>query len=239
MNNEDFDLLENYLDNHLGQAQKEAVESRLKSDADFHALHKYLINAKGIIEAEQDLEFLEIMQSVDAERENSTESTTNNKPLTKNQKFNKAWLVAILIAAALVIGMTILKQTSDIDQTQIASTFALDENGFAVRGPSTVNEDSLIEITYTIPMQEISLHIKKGELSDAKNKLSNLKPDFQLGEQNVEYTSALISYLENGRSDETFQKILNKILDDPTHNCYPLAVRLDNEVNSIWGRIKG
>ena len=151
---------------------------------------------------------------------------------------NRWWLWAILVAALLIIGITIFEQTAEIDKSYIADSFALEEKGFAVRGENKANEDSLIEVTYIIPMQQISKLIKEGNLDAARNNLANLRNDFPIAQQNIEYTKALIAYLENGRKDKTFQTILNKILDDPTHNCYPLAVRLNNEVNSIWGRLK-
>ena len=238
MSNEDFDLLEKYVDGLLGLTQKNALEIRMKEDVVLREKLQLIQKAKKVVQAEEELELLEFMQSTDSKRGKQSEHEENLAKKQPKKTLNRWWLWAILVAALLIIGITIFEQTAEIDKSYIADSFALEEKGFAVRGENKANEDSLIEVTYIIPMQQISKLIKEGNLDAARNNLANLRNDFPIAQQNIEYTKALIAYLENGRKDKTFQTILNKILDDPTHNCYPLAVRLNNEVNSIWGRLK-
>ena len=238
MSNEDFDLLEKYVDGLLGLTQKNDLELRLKEDVVLREQLQLMQKAKKVVLAEEELELLEFMQNTDAKRGEPKEPQVNSIKSHPKKTLNRWWFWAILVAALLIIGITIFEQTTDIDKSYIADSFALEEIGHAVRGENKANEDSLIEVTYIIPMQQISKLIKAGNLEAARNNLANLRNDFPIAQQNIEYTTALIAYLENGRKDKTFQTILNKILDDPTHNCYPLAVRLNNEVNSIWGRLK-
>jgi len=57
--------------------------------------------------------------------------------------------------------------------------------------------------------------------------------------ENKEWLIALSHYLEEGRNHAGFQSTLDRILREPDHNCYNLAVQVDDRVNSFWGRLKG
>lgn len=233
MKNNDFELLQDYLDDLLGLTQKKELEDRLQNEPLLRQELQKLKQVHKIVEVEEELEILDMMQAVDAEKEKA-----ENEP-TKGRKFNKYWLIAVALAGLLILFFTLLKQTSDVDKTYIAQGFSLDNESIVARGIVDDSQDSVVQFHYIQPIVKVNEFILKGEFDEARKGLDLITAEFPLAVQNKEYTLGLIAYLQNGRRDPEFHRILNKILDDPKHNCYRLAVRLDSEVNSIWGRIKG
>ena len=65
MSNEDFDLLEKYVDGLLGLTQKNALELRMKEDVVLREKLQLIQKAKKVVQAEEELELLEFMQSTD------------------------------------------------------------------------------------------------------------------------------------------------------------------------------
>ena len=168
------------------------------------------------------------MNEVDSEKEIKSSKTT----------FNKKWIIAAIIAGVLVILASVLTRLSKVDKSMIAQDLVVKEKSQVVRSSEDFTIDTLIEYGYIMPMKEVNRLIAEEEYEKALSNLGEIKADFPLAKQNMEYTTGLILYLKNGRTDPEFHRILNEILDNPSHNCYNLAVKLDNEVNSIWGRIK-
>ena len=234
MKDKDFKLLEDYMDNLLGLTQKNEIEQRLKNEPELLETLNNIRKTKAVISADEEMEIWDIIHEVEEERKVQDNSLNPSK-----KSFNKFWIIASIIAAILIIAFTLLKQTSDVDKQMIAQDFTVKEKSVVVRGTSDFSQDSIIETTYILPMNQVNELVEEGNYQKAQQKLNTISADFPLAKQNIEYTKALIYYLNNGRDNPEFHRILNKILDDPTHNCYKLAVKLDNEVNSIWGRIKG
>ncbi len=228
MNDIDLQLLEDYFDGILGPTQNIEVESRLQNDSELRKVFNQIKLAKSIVQADEELEIRNMMDEVEE---------NNLPPKRQTSTFNKKWIIAAIIGGLLVILASIFIRLTKIDKEMIAQDLIVKEKSQVVRS-NDVEIDTLIEFGYIQPMKQINILIAEKKFDQALKNLEEIKADFPIAKENMQYTKGLILYLKNGRNDPEFHKILNEILDNPLHNCYNLAVRLDNKVNSIWGRIK-
>lgn len=230
MDDIDFQLLEDYLDDLLGLTQKKELEIRLENEPALKDKLQHIKLAKLIVQGEEELEIREMMKEVENETsENATSSYSS---------FNNKWVLAAIIAGLLIILASVFARLNKVDKQMIAQDLIVKEKSQVVRSNDPIEIDSLIEFGYIQPMKQVNALIADENYTSALEKLGSIEADFPIAKQNMAYTKGLILYLKNGRKDPEFHRILNEILDNPSHNCYNLAVKLDNQVNSIWGRLK-
>ena len=225
MNEKDHDLIEAYFKNNLSEEEKAVFEDRMKADENFRKEVKSYGAFAQILEASVEEDLRESMRKIDLE-----------KGPTKTS-FSKPWIIATILGALLIIVLAIWKQTNDINPQQIAANYAVYEFNDKSRNAYEV-VDSVLNETYFVHMREANQLFEEGKYVKARTVLQRIKRTEMIPAQNKEWMITLSYYLENGRTDENFHKMLNKILDEPDHINYSLAVKLDNEVNSFWGRLK-
>lgn len=227
MTEEMFNLFEAHSDGTLSPKEESYLEKKISEFDEWKDAFEKYKQVNGVLENAVEEDIKERFKKIDKDR-------------SGNAGYNKYWILASIIAAILIIGFSIGKLTTDskVDSEMIAQNYTVGNTEVITRGNEIDKGDSLLEQQYKVHIDEANELIEKEEYESARNALEKISLDAPLAAQNKQWMIALTLYLENGRKDEEFQRILNEILDNPKHNCYNLAVDLDSKVNSFWGRLK-
>lgn len=193
-----------------------------------HAWDEYKL-AQEVLKADDEASIRGMLREIDNSRKSS--SSKGN--------YNKWWIFASLMAALVIIVGVALVEFNKLEPVQVADQYRLKGEQRIQRSGDPVSTDSLLTIKYYRPLQLANDFIDKEQYGDARQAIKEITLEAEVIQQNKEWMLALISYMENGRSDPFFQEVLRKILDDDTHNNYPQAVKLNNKVNNFWGRLRG
>lgn len=226
MTEELHDLMEQYFSNQMNSEEKLQFEARLENEPELRKSFDEFKQVSEVLEADVEQKFRERFREID-ETETPKKST-----------FNKYWVIATIILGVLIVSMAFVKQIIDVNPQQIAANYGLERNVDKARTmlpKEAVSED---ELQYYAKMEEAAKYIDAKEFAEARRVYESLDTKFPIVKDNKEWAIALSYYLEEGRSSEKFQKTLQAILKNLDHNCYHLAVQVDNEVNSFWGRFK-
>lgn len=225
MTEEMFDLFEDYLNNNLDEQARNDFEKKLDQSEEWkNQFEKYKV-VHFAIESSVEDDLKNSFSKIDAERR-------------QGGSYNKYWILASIIAGLLIVGFSILKLTNDINPSQIAQEYSVDDPLQVTRGIEPTPKDSLVQQQYLTFINSAKDLMKENKYEEARLELEKITLNSPLAEENKEWMKALTYYLQNGRTDPEFQRILNSILDNPKHNCYNLAVDMDSKVNSFWGRLK-
>lgn len=222
-----IDLVENYFEGDLSSEEKSVFEARLRTDTELQAVYQERLVVREAIEAGIEDDMRQRFRAIDTEESISDKSS-----------YRKYWLLASLIAAFLIISLAIWKQTSDIDPVQIANTYSVDTELDTYRSSEKDSTYSQEELKYYSTMSQAHKEMQNSQFEESRITLELLDDSSETVRDNQQWMTAISYYLENGRKDIRFQKILKDILAKPEHNCYNLAMLLDEEVNSFWGRLK-
>lgn len=223
------DLIEDYTEGILDEKARESFENLLETDVDFRKNYDDYLRINQILKIDQEAILRERMAEID--QENSVPSKT---------KYNKYWILASVIASLIIILLVTQARMNKINDVQIAQEFLIQESSAMNRDLNdTKTDQSILENGYLEPLKKINASIRAKNYEEARKLTDAITIDAPIINDNKEWILTLLLYLEKGRKDAEFQKSLNSILDNPSHNCYMLAVNLDQRVNNFWGRLKG
>lgn len=212
--------IDSYVRHSMSEEDRAQFEADLKSDAALQEAYDEFLFINSVIEY--------------ADEDNLRAEMKSWKP---NSGFNRYWMLATLIAAIIVISIASYVQTNKIDRNQFAEQYALHDIGAKTRGPQ---DEKLLKIqAYESIMKEANSFRETKDFPAMRKSLEKIDTQYPIFAQNKEWMLCLSYYLEHGRKNKDFQAVLNKILDQTDHNCYKLAVDLDQRVNGFWGRLKG
>ena len=230
MTEEWHNKIEEYLSGSMNASEQQDFESQLKSNPEFKkAFDEYQFIADALeFEAEEDIKAQ--LKKIDEEEE--------LKEATTKTSFNKKWIIATAIVGLLIILLSIWKQMSDIKPQQIAQEYGVESHIDKYRSLASEEQFSEQEKEYITKMREASALLDQQKFDEAREVYNSLTDEISIIRENKEWAIAMSHYLESGRKNEVFQKILDSILLNPEHNCYKQAVQVEAEVNSFWGRLK-
>ena len=227
MNEQEHNLIESYFNGSISSQDKITFEERLKTDTLFSQKVKDFQAIEAILEHEVEEDLRDSFKRINQER--------IEEP--KKSIFNKYWILATIIGALLIIGIAISKKVGDISKDEIARQYAVMEVADRDRTPDRIIDTALFE-QYVDHLKLANKYVETKNYPAAREALAKITYDHNIARDNAEWMNGLTYYLEKGRSDPDFHRILNKILDNPKHTCYQMAVDLDSHVNSFWGRLK-
>jgi hypothetical protein len=223
------DLIEDYIEGILDEKARESFENLLETDVDFRKNYDDYLCINQILKIDQEAILRERMAEIDKE-----------KSVLSKTKYNKYWILASVIASLIIILLVTQARMNKINDVQIAQEFLIQESSAMNRDLNdTKTDQSILENGYLEPLKKINASIRAKNYEEARKLTDAITIDAPIINDNKEWILTLLLYLEKGRKDAEFQKSLNSILDNPSHNCYMLAVNLDQRVNNFWGRLKG
>ena len=225
MTEQEHDLMESYFNGSLSEADKQTFEDRLKTDATFSEKVKDFQAVNAILEHKVEEDLRTSFKKIQQEKE------------PKKSILNRYWILVTIIGGLIIAGITLTKKLGDISKDDIARQYAIMEVADRDRTPYRIIDTVLFE-QYVDHLKLANQLIETKNYSAARESIAKITYNHNIARDNAEWMNGLTYYLENGRSDAEFHRILNKILDNPDHTCYQMAVDLDSQVNSFWGRLK-
>lgn len=223
MNNDLHEKIEAYFEGTLSEKDSIEFEYELKTNEEIqHAYNDYITIRKTA----------EHLVEEDLKKEMKSWSTD----LTKSS-FNKYWILATIVSALIIITITSYVKMRKINDESIIKQFAIHETILDIRSDQAP-KDSLFLTEYIQPMKKAQSAMENHQFENMRKQLSKITLNSKIALDNKEWMIGLSHYLENGRKDPEFHRILNKILDDVNHENYSLAVSMDKKVNGFWGRLK-
>lgn len=220
--------IEDYLAGRLNETEKIVFEDQLRQDPSMKkAFEEYQLISE-VLETEVEEGLKARFREIDKENPEERDKIS----------FNKWWILATIIVGVLVVMLSIWKQTSEINPQQIAAQYGVEENIDKYRSISSTEKFTEQETIYIDKMKRAATFIEQKKYNEARAVYNSLSEEIPIIRDNKEWAIAMSHYLESGRKNETFQRILDKILLTPEHNCYKQAVQVESEVNSFWGRLK-
>lgn len=232
MNEEMYNYIDDYYMGNLSEAEIAVFEDRLKSDMELKTAHEQYLLLKEVVDVEVEDDYRKMFTSIDSENENkSTDSSTTGGT------YNKYWILATILSGIIILFFVIWKRANDINPVMVADNFSVQEGDLITRDVNQSEIDTELLNNYYTPLRKANEMIRAQQYEEAYQFIEQINVDSEIVQENKEWMKALISYLKNGRKDAFFQTTINKILDNPSHSCYQLAVNMDSKVNNFWGRL--
>lgn len=229
MTDDQQELFDKYAKGILSDSEKQDFLNALKKDPALKKTWDQYRLSSEVLKADEESSLRAMFREIDKSGD------SDSMPKT----YNKWWILASFIATLIIILGVSMVQFKKLEPTQVADQFRLSSEQRIQRNSDATPTDSLLLSSYYKPLELANNYIDNRQYQEAREALDQITIDADVIQENKEWMLALVSYMENGRSDAYFQSVLSKILDDATHNNYPQAVKLNDKVNNFWGRLRG